>query len=742
MQNSKKLSWTSTICLMAGLGVAYSGGAMASTEGLNCSIGDANVWSSGFVLNNIEVTNNSGESIDEWEVEVHLGASDAAVTNYWNSTVSVEGNIATVNNKAYNGKLTNGQSTAFGFQGTYSGTWSEASCVVTSSSESEIEVPVDEVPEAEVPEVEVPAAEEPEVEEPEVEVPEAEEPEVEVPEAEEPEAEVPEVEVPEVEVPEVEVPEAEVPEVEVPEVDAPESSNLSCIEGKVDVWTGGVVVSNYGIKNEGDSTVSEWHVTLDFGTDVTITNSWNQDPVTAGNLVVISGSNLPTGGEVGFGFQGTYSGDNINNPPTCTISTTAVESGGTETEVITYQPVEGDDWLHTDGSKIVDKAGNEVWLTGANWFGFNTGSDMFDGLWAANLETAIKEMTERGINILRVPISTELMADWMNGVYPVPGSMNASVNPELDGLNSLEVFEYTLTLSQKYGLKILVDVHSASSNAAGHFEELWYDESVTTETFFDAWVWFAKRYKNDDTILAFDLENEPHGQAYNNPDSAIWDDSDDVNNWRAVAQELGERILAVHPEVLILVEGVETTPIEGKTYASKSKDDYYSNWWGGNLRGVRDYPIDLGNQLVYSPHDYGPSVFLQEWFYDGFDMDSLYKDVWYDNWAFINEDNIAPLLIGEWGGFMDGGDNEKWMLALRQFMIENHIHHTFWCFNANSGDTGGLVENDFVTWDEEKYELLEKALWQTDEGLYISLDHAVPLGSSAGTGVSVSDIYK
>jgi len=31
---------------------------------------------------------------------------------------------------------------------------------------------------------------------------------------------------------------------------------------------------------------------------------------------------------------------------------------------------------------------------------------------------------------------------------------------------------------------------------------------------------------------------------------------------------------------------------------------------GGNLRGVRDYPIDLGKhqkQLVYSPHDYGPS---------------------------------------------------------------------------------------------------------------------------------------
>ncbi|MGN0620649.1 MAG: glycoside hydrolase, partial [Porcipelethomonas sp.] len=28
-----------------------------------------------------------------------------------------------------------------------------------------------------------------------------------------------------------------------------------------------------------------------------------------------------------------------------------------------------DDWLHAVGSRLYDKDGNEVWLTGANWFG-------------------------------------------------------------------------------------------------------------------------------------------------------------------------------------------------------------------------------------------------------------------------------------------------------------------------------------------------------------------------------------
>ena len=30
-----------------------------------------------------------------------------------------------------------------------------------------------------------------------------------------------------------------------------------------------------------------------------------------------------------------------------------------------------DDWLHVEGTNIVDKNGNKVWITGANWFGFN-----------------------------------------------------------------------------------------------------------------------------------------------------------------------------------------------------------------------------------------------------------------------------------------------------------------------------------------------------------------------------------
>ena len=82
------------------------------------------------------------------------------------------------------------------------------------------------------------------------------------------------------------------------------------------------------------------------------------------------------------------------------------------------------------------------------------------------------------------------------------------------------------------------------------------------------------------------------------------------------------------------------------------------------------------------------------------------------------------------------GDTLKWMNYLRQLIDEKKLNHTFWCFNANSGDTGGLVKDDFKTWDEDKYNLVKKVLWQNDAGKFVGLDHKVPLGAN---GISLSD---
>ncbi|SDR77692.1 Aryl-phospho-beta-D-glucosidase BglC, GH1 family [Paraoerskovia marina] len=404
---------------------------------------------------------------------------------------------------------------------------------------------------------------------------------------------------------------------------------------------------------------------------------------------------------------------------------------------------DGDDWLTTDGNKVVDADGKEVWMTGANWFGFNATERVFHGLWSGNIETITKEMAERGINLVRVPVSTELLVEWKNGETVVP-NVNTASNPELVGMNNKEVFDYWLELCEKYGLKVLVDVHSAEADNSGHFAPMWYTDSVSTEDFYAGWEWLAQEYKDNDTIVAADLENEPHGTQKQDP-RAKWDDSTDPDNWKHVAETAAEKILAINPNLLILVEGNEAYPRDGENWESQDEDDYYFNWWGGNLRGAADHPVevagDLNDQIMYSPHDYGPLVFEQEWFEgDDWDRDSLEADVWDPNWLYLHKENTSPLLIGEWGGFLDGDKNEKWMLALQETIVDYELHHTFWCINPNSGDTGGLLLNDWATWDEEKYAILEPTLWQED-GKFVSLDHQVPLGGvDSTTGISVSDV--
>ena len=400
---------------------------------------------------------------------------------------------------------------------------------------------------------------------------------------------------------------------------------------------------------------------------------------------------------------------------------------------------QGDDWLHTDGRRILDSSGKEVWLTGVNWFGYNTGTNTFDGLWNSQLAPTVKAIADHGFNLIRVPMSAQLLNEWAGGTYP-RANYNNAYNSELNSMNSLEIFEYFLSLAEENGIKVMIDIHSAETDASGHNVNLWYTGKVSADQYLSALAWAAERYKNNDTIIAFDLKNEPHGKPNEGSQAAIWNDSKDANNWKYAAEKAALTVLDKNPNVLVMVEGTEIYPIDikgNKDYHSTSNSDYHFNWWGGNLRGVKDFPVDLGkyqNKLVYSPHDYGPTVYEQPWFKGSYTYDSLMKDCWHDNWFYIYEDNTAPLLIGEWGGFMRE-PNLTWMTYMRQLIGKYHLNHTFWCLNANSGDTGGLLLDDFTTWDDEKYSFVKEVLWQ-ENGKFVGLDHNIPLGKN---GITLKD---
>lgn len=535
-------------------------------------------------------------------------------------------------------------------------------------------------------------------------------------------------------------------------------------------WTDGdtkICSLELSLTNHSDTTVEGWNLVLKVEQLVSVqgwdgTWSVHEDYVTISNAEynktiapgasVILGCNMGTGTDLsivsatlnggkctveqgivnrnagGNGQSGQTDRNNQNQTKTTDIDTLLKRSD---------DAVQGDDWLFTDGNKIVDKDGRQVWLTGVNWFGYNTGTNTFDGLWNSQLVPTVKGIADHGFNLIRVPISAQLINQWAAGEYP-RANYNNAYNEELNSMNSLEIFDYFLVLAEANGIKVIPDIHSAETDASGHNVNLWYTDKVSVEDYYAALEWMAARYKDNDTIIAYDLKNEPHGKPNEGKNAAIWNDSKDANNWKYVAETAAAKVLAKNPNVLILVEGTEIYPIKkGGDYSSSNSDDYYFNWWGGNLRAVADYPIDLGkyqNKLVYSPHDYGPTVYEQPWFQKDYTYDSLMKDCWYDNWLYIHDKKTAPLLIGEWGGFMRE-PNLTWMTYMRQLISTYHLNHTFWCLNANSGDTGGLLLDDFTTWDSEKYNFVKEVLWQ-ENGKFVGLDHAIPLGEN---GIALKD---
>ncbi len=67
----------------------------------------------------------------------------------------------------------------------------------------------------------------------------------------------------------------------------------------------------------------------------------------------------------------------------------------------------------------------------------------------------------------------------------------------------------------------------------------------------------------------------------------------------------------------------------------------------------------------------------------------------------------AALVVGEWGGRYVG-DDELWQDRFKAFLLENGLSSFYWALNPNSGDTGGLLLDDWVAPHVEKQQMLRE----------------------------------
>jgi chitinase len=380
-------------------------------------------------------------------------------------------------------------------------------------------------------------------------------------------------------------------------------------------------------------------------------------------------------------------------------------------------------FLSTDGNQIVSANGTPVKIAAINWYGFETPSYVAQGLWAENYKTMMNQMVSLGFNTIRLPFSLQLFQPGST-----PSGINYTLNPDLVGLDGLQIMDKIVAYAGQIGLKIILDDHRSAAGSGPNDNGLWYDDGYTQADWISTWQMLATHYAGNPTIIGADLLDEPHG-------AATWGDGG-PDDWAAAATAAGDAIQQDNPNWLIMVEGIQTY-------------DGDSTWWGGNLMGVAAHPVVLTDpgKVVYSPHDYPSTVSSQPWF-SAPDYPANLPSVWDQYWGYIYQDGIAPVFLGEFGSELQTTSDQQWMAALVNY-IDNPggvggaqgISWGYWDWNPDSGGTGGILEDDWSTVDYTKIDAITPAFYHSGTATTVSpatVDFAVTLSTPSASTVTVA----
>jgi len=343
-----------------------------------------------------------------------------------------------------------------------------------------------------------------------------------------------------------------------------------------------------------------------------------------------------------------------------------------------------------ENGKLYDDQGQAVQLRGVNWFGFETTNYTVHGLWARNWRDMIVQMQGLGFNAVRLPFCPTTL----RGV--TPSSIDYGLNPELAGLNSLQLLDTVVQEFSSRGFYVLLDHHRPDCQA---ISELWYTGSYSEQQWIDDLKFVAQRYAQVPGVIGLDLKNEPHG-------AATWGTGSTSTDWDLAVERAAAAVMPLAPHWLMFVEGIGENPVCSSTSG---------HWWGGNLEPLACTPLDIpDNRLVLAPHAYGPDVYVQPYFNDPTFPDNM-PAIWELHFGQFVQQGYA-VMLGEFGGKYGEGDprDVPWQDSLVDYLISKGVSSGFyWSWNPNSGDTGGILRDDWISVRDDKLALLER-LWTAD----------------------------
>jgi aryl-phospho-beta-D-glucosidase BglC (GH1 family) len=357
--------------------------------------------------------------------------------------------------------------------------------------------------------------------------------------------------------------------------------------------------------------------------------------------------------------------------------------------------------LSTAGRYVVDAQGERFKLRSANWYGFHNEGQVLKGLDRQPLDHMIQLFKAWGFNSVRLTFSNQMLHE----TRPVDDNTVAA-NPEFRGMVPLQVFDAVIARLTASGVAVILNNHTTSSEWCCNFDNnaLWHNEgantySQSTEQWIQDWLMLTRRYQDNKMVVGADLRNEVRTGKYRNtiiPVFPNWGQGDG-NDWHKAATDAGNRILAVNPDLLIIVEGINWTgaiPLLGSGERP-------------HLKPVSGRPVNLivPNKLVYAAHNYsftGPNHTGDDKTspgkirYGQMDEGSLRATLDQEFGYVLNQGQYftAPVWVSEFGAAGAEGDpaNRAWFSYLVRYLVDKDMDFAYWPFNHEGY---GLVSEDY-----------------------------------------------
>lgn len=281
-------------------------------------------------------------------------------------------------------------------------------------------------------------------------------------------------------------------------------------------------------------------------------------------------------------------------------------------------------WLNPEGYmflfkdvssyRLIDQAFREM-----------VGPDFTDQFWKTFKDNYITRediayIKQTGMNSIRLPFHYKLFTD--------EDYMGLKSNQ--DGFARVDS---VIKWCKAEGLYVILDMHDAPGGQTGDniddsYGYPWLFESETSKQLFsEIWKKIADRYKNEPTVLGYDLLNEPIATYFTN--------KEEINKLLVPVYKRGvEAIRSVDPNHIILLGGAQ---------------------WNSNFSMFDEKAID--SNMLYTCHRY--------W------CDTLQSNL-QDFINFRNKVNL-PLYMGE-----TGENTDEWVGGFRRLMERNNMGWHFW----------------------------------------------------------------